>query len=92
MTEGQDGEQETIDDEDNANDADSSTPCPQITNPIGPRLPARKALKRKFDVQYGDPGSSHLDFYSEKMTEIADQLVLSHTGFEGIDTDTIPAI
>ena len=85
ITEDQDGEQDTIDDEDNASDADSSTPCPQITNPIGP--PSQKSSQTKFDAQYGDPRSSHLDFYSEEKTEIADQLVLSRTEFEGIDTD-----
>ena len=48
-------------------------------------------LKRRFNVQYDDPESFHLNFYSEKKrkkkTEIADQLALNHAELEGIDTD-----
>ena len=53
--------------------------APPNHKPIRPCLLAKKeTLKRKFDAQYDDPESSHLDFYSEKKAEIAVQLALSH--------------
>ena len=97
IAEDQDGEQGTNDDDENdASDADSSNseaPKPQTpSDPASTRAAAllakKEALKRKFDAQYDDPESSHLDFYSEKKTEIADQLALNRAEFDGIDTDS----
>ena len=97
VAEGEDGEQGFNDDENDASDADSSNsqaPKSQIpSDPASSRAAAllakKEALKRKFDAQYDDPeSSSHLDFYSEKKTEIADQLALNRAEFEGIDTDS----
>ena len=98
VAEGQDREQVTNDDDDenNASDADSSNsqaPKSQIpSDPASSRAAAllakKEALKRKFDAQYDDPESSHLDFYSEKKNEIADQLALNRAEFEGIDTES----
>jgi len=91
---GNDGEQGTDDDENNARHADgeSQPPRSQAPDPASTRAAAllakKEALKRKFDAQYDDPESSHLDFYSEKKNEIADQLALNRAEFEGIDADS----
>ena len=58
---------------------------PHLTLPLTPK---KKDFKCKFNAQYSDPESSHRDFYSEKKIEIANQLVLSCTEFEGIDINT----
>ena len=96
IVEGQDGEQGSNDDENDASDADSGNsqaPKSQIPSDLAASraaalLAKKEALKRKFDAQYDDPESSHLDFYSEKKSEIADQLALNRAEFEGIDTDS----
>ena len=93
IAEGQDNAQGTNDDENNASDADGSNSAPQtLSDPASTHAAAllakKEALKRKFDAQYDDPESSHLDFYSEKKNEIADQLALNRAEFEGIDTDS----
>ena len=93
IAEGQDNAQGTNDDENNASDADGSNSVPQtLSDPASTHAAAllakKEALKRKFDAQYDDPESSHLDFYSEKKNEIADQLALNRAEFEGIDTDS----
>jgi ribosome biogenesis protein BMS1 len=96
IAEGQDDEEGSIDDENDDSDADSSNsqpPKPQTpSDPASARAAAllakKEALKRKFDAQYDDPESSHLDFYSEKKTEIADKLALNRAEFEGVDTDS----
>jgi ribosome biogenesis protein BMS1 len=95
IVEDQDGEQGTYDDENNASDADSDSRDPKSQTPSDPAssraaalLAKKEALKRKFDAQYDDPESSHLDFYSEKKNEIADQLALNRAEFENIDADS----
>ena len=95
IAEDQDGEQGTNDDENNISDADSNPQASKLQTPSDPAssraaalLAKKEALKRKFDAQYDDPESSHLDFYSEKKTEIADQLALNRAEFEGIDADS----
>ena len=95
IAEDQDGEQGANDDENNASDADSNSQAPKSQPPSDPAssraaalLAKKEALKRKFDAQYDDPESSHLDFYSEKKNEIADQLALNRAEFEGIDADS----
>ena len=93
--EGQDDEQGTNDDENDTSDADDSSQTLKSQIPSDPAssraaalLAKKEALKRKFDAQYDDPESSHLDFYSEKKTEIADQLALNRAEFEGMDADS----
>ena len=97
IAEDHDGERGTNDDdENNASDADSSNsqapksqkPSDTASSRAAALLAKKEALKRKFDAQYDDPETSHLDFYSEKKTEIADQLALNRAEFEGIDTDS----
>jgi ribosome biogenesis protein BMS1 len=88
--EGQDGAE---DNENNASDADDQASKPQTPpDPASSRAAAllakKEALKRKFDAQYDDPESSHLDFYSEKKNEIAEQLALNRAEFKGIDADS----
>ncbi|KAF8802091.1 GTP binding protein [Phlegmacium glaucopus] len=94
-TQGNDGEQGTDDDENNTNVADDNSQPPEsqtLSDPASSRAAAllakKEALKRKFDAQYDDPESSHLDFYSEKKNEIADQLALNRAEFEGIDAES----
>ena len=95
IAEGRDGEQDNKDDEDNVSDADSSilqAPKPQTSSDpasscAAALLAKEEALKRRVDTQYDDPEFSHLDFYFEKKTEIADQLDLNCAEFEGIDAD-----
>ncbi|KAF9465720.1 GTP binding protein [Collybia nuda] len=48
----------------------------------------KEALKRKFDEQYDDPEASKLDFYEEKKDEMARQLALNRSEFEGIDAES----
>jgi ribosome biogenesis protein BMS1 len=95
--EGQDGDGErgTNDDENNASDAESNSQATKLQTPSDPAssraaalLAKKEALKRKFDAQYDDPESSHLDFYSEKKKEIADQLALNRAEFEDIDAES----
>ena len=93
--EGQDGEQGTDDEENDISDANNNSQAlepPIPSDPASSRaatlLAKKEALKRKFDAQYDDPESSHLDFYSEKKNEIADQLALNRAEFEGIDADS----
>ena len=95
IAEDQDGEQGTYDDENNASDADSDSQAPKPQTPSDPAssraaalLAKKEALKRKFDAQYDDPESSHLDFYTEKKNEIADQLALNRAEFENVDADS----
>ena len=95
IAEDQNGEPGTNDDENNVSDADSNSQTLKSQTPSDPAssraaalLAKKEALKRKFDAQYDDPESSHLDFYSEKKNEIADQLALNRAEFEGIDADS----
>ena len=96
IVEGQDGEQYSNDDEDNAYDAGSSilqalksqTPSDPASSRAATLLSKAKALKRWFNAQYDELESSHLDFYPDQKTEIADQLALNRVEFEGIDTDS----
>ena len=90
-----DGEQSTDDDKSDASDVDNNSedPKPQtLSDPTSSRaatlLAKKEALKRKFDAQYDDPESSHLDFYTEKKNEIAEQLALNRAEFESIDADS----
>ena len=90
--EGLDGEQGNDDDENDASDADDpgaqKLQASSDSTRAATLIAKKEALKRKFDAQYDDPESSHLDFYSEKKNEIADQLALNRAEFEGIDADS----
>ena len=48
----------------------------------------KEALKRKFDEQYDDPEASKMDFYDQKKEEMAQQLRLNRTEFEGVSAET----
>ena len=82
-------------DEDNASVADRSILQAQKSqNPTHPAsshaavlLANEAALKHRFDTPYDALESSFLDFYSEKKTEIPDQLAVNRDD-EGIDTDS----
>ena len=52
--------QDASDDEDNARR--QQLVSPRIANPIRPCSAALLVLERRFDTQYDDPESSHLDF------------------------------
>ena len=66
--------QDSNDDEDNASDADSSilqalklqTPFDPASSRAAALQAKERTLERRFDAQYDDLESSHLDFYSEK--------------------------
>ena len=90
-----DHEQGIDDDENNTSDAENNSQAPNLQTPSDPAssraaalLAKKEALKRKFDAQYDNPESSHLDFYSEKKNEISNQLALNRAEFEGIDADS----
>ena len=59
---------------------------PQIPNPIRPRLPCCRLLAKipqtyiRWPIRR--PESSHIDFYFEKKTEIANQLALNRAEFD----------
>ena len=80
-------EQDTIDDKDNASDADSSTPnhkphlIPPLSQKRNPQTQIRRSKRRPRILP------SRLLLW-KKMTDIADQLALSHAEFEGIVIDS----
>ena len=91
-SEGQDGEQDTNYDEDNASVAGScilqARKSQSSSHPASFRatlLANEEALERRFDARYDDPESSHLNFNSDIKTELPDQLAVNCAD-EGIDT------
>lgn len=89
--EGDDDGEEDWNDEDkdgsrDGSDDEGETPG-DAEDPAATLAAKKEALKRKFDEQYDDPESSNLDFYQEKKEEIAQQLALNRSEFEGLDTE-----
>jgi len=78
-------EDETADSDD---DGDTSRGADN-TDPQAAVLVAKKeALKRKFDEQYDDPGSSGHDFYTEAKEAISAQQALNRAEFANVDSVT----
>ena len=95
---GQDGEQDTNDDEDNACNAErgipqafkSQTPSDSASSRAAARPPSpRRSFQRRFDAQYDEPRIFPISTSTlKKRTKIAVQLALTRAEFEGIDSDS----
>ena len=70
------------------NDGDFEDLEPRINDDLSHRtalLAKKESLRRKFDEQYDDPGTSAKEFYDERKEEMAKQSSLNREEFQALD-------